>query len=201
MTDLWPPTQHMRSQQYSIRSYARELIAVLDDFGGNMAPAFDRALPVVEKLVAQADLTGLGVKRDGNHTPSSVWLYYDYDLEVHLSTFTPGLAVPVHNHGTWEFIAPVSGDFEYTEFRRRDDGSRDGFADLEVVEHRTLHRGDAAVCGPPPNDIHTFTPLTDDVLLLGMNHGPLAPTRAYFDQAAKTYQLRDSKAWRLGLAR
>jgi hypothetical protein len=77
MTDLWPPTQHMRSQQYSIRSYARELIAVLDDFGGNMAPAFDRALPVVEKLVAQADLTGLGVKRDGNHTPSSVWLYYD----------------------------------------------------------------------------------------------------------------------------
>lgn len=195
----WRPTGHMKSQQYSVREYARELIAVLDRFDGNMAQAYDKAIPVVEKLIAQADLMDLGVRREGNHTPSSVWLYYDYELEVHLSTFTPGLAVPVHNHGTWEFIAPVSGEFEYTSFHRTDDGAREGFAELEVAEQRMLHRGDAAVCGPPPDDIHTFTPLTPDVLLLGMNHGPLAPTRTYYDPAAGTCQLRDSKAWRLGL--
>jgi predicted metal-dependent enzyme (double-stranded beta helix superfamily) len=196
----WPLTAHMKQQAYSIRNFAADLIATLDQFGGNMAQAYDKAMPVVVKLLAQADLMDLGVQREGNHTPSSKWLYYDYELEVHLSTFVPGVAVPIHNHGTWEFIAPVSGEFEYTSFIRTDDGSRPGFAELEIREQRTLRRGEAAVCGPPPNDIHTFTPMTPDVMLLGMNHGPLAPVRSYFDPATKSYRLRDSRAWRLDRA-
>jgi predicted metal-dependent enzyme (double-stranded beta helix superfamily) len=188
----------MKTASYPIRTYARDLIAVLDRYDGNMARAYDEAMPIVEQFLGQADLMDFGVHREGNHTPGSQWLYYDYELEVHLSTFTPGIAVPVHNHGTWEFIAPFAGEFDYTSFRRTDDGTKDGVAVLEVAEQRTLCRGMAAVCGPPPNDIHTFTPKTPDVLLLGMNHGPLAPTRTYYDPATSTYERRDSKAWRLG---
>jgi predicted metal-dependent enzyme (double-stranded beta helix superfamily) len=191
----WPPTEHMKVLGYTIRGFATELIAVLDEHQGNMARAYDKAMPIVTRLLDQVDLTDFGVLREGNHTPSSQWLYYDYELEVHLSTFVPGVAVPVHNHGTWEFIAPYRGEFEYTAFRRADDGRVEGQAELEVVEQRTLLPGDAAVVAPP-HDIHCFTPKTEDMLLLGMNHGPLAPVRTYYDVESKTCFSRDAQAWR-----
>jgi predicted metal-dependent enzyme (double-stranded beta helix superfamily) len=196
----WDLTPHMREQAFSLRAFAREVISTLDRYGGNLAPAYDEVMPLVDRILRQADLTELGVRREGNHTPGSQWLYYDYELEIHLSTFTPGLPVPVHDHGTWEFIAPYAGEFTYTRFRRLDDRSLDGHAELEVVEQRVLRPGDGAVCGPPPDDIHTFTPVSEDVLLLGMNHGPLAPRRTYYDVDSHTCTVRDSKAWRLGLA-
>lgn len=195
----WHRTPHMRSQLYTLRNFARDIIEILDSYGGNLAPAYDRVMPLVERMLRQSDLTDFGVRREGNHTPGSQWLYYDYEFEIHLSTFTPGLPVPIHDHGTWEFIAPYAGEFTYTSFQRVDDRSREGHAQLEIVDEKTLWPGDGAVCGPPPDDIHTFTPMTPDVLLLGMNHGPLAPRRTYYDVAARTCTVRDSKAWRLGL--
>lgn len=188
----------MNRPVYSLREYASDLMDVLDQYGGNMALAYDEAMPIVDRLLQEASLTEFGVRRDGNHTPGSQWLYYDYELEVHLSTFKSNVPVPVHNHGTWEFIAPYRGRFSYTSYRRIDDGALPGHAELEPVQEMVLEPGTAAVCGPPPDDIHTFTPLDEDVLLLGMNHGPLAAQRTYYDVAAKRYETRDSKAWRLG---
>jgi len=194
----WDPTPEMRALASPIRRYASDLIEVLDRHRGNIAPAYGEVMPILHRFLSDPTLQDLGVRREGNHTPGSQWLYHDYELEVDLSTFKPDVAVPVHNHGTWEFIAPHRGTFSYTSFVRVDDRSTDGLARLEAVEERTLQPGDAAVCGPPPDDIHTFTAHGDDVLLLGMNHGPLASRRTYYDVAAGTFEVRDSKAWRLG---
>ena len=192
----WDPTQQMRALASPIRGYARDLIEVLDRHRGNMAPAYDEVMPILHRFLADPALAELGVHREGNHTPGSQWLYYDYELEVHLSTFQPDVAVPVHNHGTWEFIAPYRGTFSYTSFTRVDDGSVEGEATLEVAQERMLVPGDAAVSGPPPEDIPTFTPVGEGVLLLGMNHGPLARRRTYFDVERRRYEVRDSTAWR-----
>jgi predicted metal-dependent enzyme (double-stranded beta helix superfamily) len=186
----------MREQQYSVRGFARDLINLLDDYDGNMVAAFDEALPIVERILA-VPLRDLGVRREGNHTPGSVWLYYDYELEIHLSTFRANVPLPVHDHGTWEFVGVYRGQIDYTSYQRVDNGAAEGFADLEVVDKRRLGKGSAVVSGTPPNDIHGFTPLTEDVLVLGMNHGPLALERRYFDVAAKKFEVRNSRAWRL----
>jgi predicted metal-dependent enzyme (double-stranded beta helix superfamily) len=192
----WPLTSQMREQSYPLRDFAAEVIEVLDRHAGNMATAFSEVMPAIHRLLDEPTLLDLGVTRQGNHTPGSQWLYYDYELEIHLSTFAVGVPVPIHNHGTWEFIAPYRGDFDYTSYRRVDDGAVEGHAELDVDEHRLLSPGDAAVCGPPPLDIHTFTPLTEGMWLLGMNHGPLAPIRTYYDVSDNSCQTRDSQAWR-----
>lgn len=192
----WPLTLHMRERSYSLRQYAMELLTVLDRYSGNMVEAFDEVMPLTHKLMDGPALTGFGVTREANHAPMSQWVYFDYELEVTLSSYHRSVALPVHNHGTWEYIAPCRGEFAYTSYRRVGDDPRPGRAELEVVEERILRPGDAAVTGLPPNDIHTFTPLTENMLLLGMNHGPLAPRRSYFDIEAGTYEIRDSRAWR-----
>lgn len=193
---LWPPTPHMKKLQYSVREFAHDLIDVLNDYEGDMTRAYDRAAPIIQKLLGNAELLQVGEPRKANHAASSTWLYFDYELEVQLSGWQGGMPVPVHDHGTWEFIAPLQGEFEYTSYRRLDDGSVEGVAELEVVEQRLMVRGDAAVTGLPPNDIHSFTPLTDDSLILGMNHGPLSKVRHYYDPAQSSVTVRDAKAWR-----
>jgi predicted metal-dependent enzyme (double-stranded beta helix superfamily) len=192
----WPLTAHMEERGYSPRQYAMELLAVLDRYSGNMVAAFDEVMPLTYKLMEGPALTDFGVTRDANHAPMSQWIYFDYELEVTLSSYHRSVALPVHNHGTWEYIAPYRGEFAYTSYRRIGGDLGDGRARLELVDERVLRPGDAAVTALPPDDIHTFTPLSDDMLLLGMNHGPLAPERSYFDVDAGTYEIRDSRAWR-----
>jgi predicted metal-dependent enzyme (double-stranded beta helix superfamily) len=192
----WPLTTHMKERGYSLREYSMDLLTVLDRHAGNMVEAFNEVMPLTQRLFDGPALTEFGVTREANHAPMSQWIYFDYELEVTLSSYHRSVALPVHNHGTWEYIAPYRGDFAYTSYRRVGGEESHGHARLEVVDERILRPGDAAVTALPPNDIHTFTPLTDDMLLLGMNHGPLAPDRSYFDVEAGTYQVRDSRAWR-----
>lgn len=191
----WPLTSQMRAQSYSIRNFARDVIGALDAHDGNMNAAIDEARPFVERML-RLPLEDICVKRQGNHTPRSHWVYFDYELEITLSHFPRGVAVPVHDHGTWEFLGVYRGDLSYTSYRQVPDQAGDGQAGLEVVEHRVLTPGDTVVTGLPPNDIHGFTPLSDDFLVMGMNHGPLAPSRRYFDVESNSVVTRDSKVWR-----
>jgi predicted metal-dependent enzyme (double-stranded beta helix superfamily) len=191
----WPLTEEMKIQQYSIRTFARDIITVLDKFNGDMVQAAAVARPIVEQFIGNSSLAEFGVHRQGNHVPRSVWLYYDYELEVALSAPAPNVSLPVHNHGTWEFVAPYRGEMSYVSYRDITRKAEEGVAELEVVEERILRPGDAAVVGPP-NDIHKWTPRGDDFLLLNMNHGPLAARRRYYNIDAKSYVVHEPAHWR-----
>jgi predicted metal-dependent enzyme (double-stranded beta helix superfamily) len=198
--ELWLEAQIMQrpKSQYSIRECAGDLIRALDAHGGNMSEAQDLAMPYIQQLMAEPALPDFGVPREGNHTPSSSWLYYDYEMQISLASFPKGVSVPVHNHGTWEVVGIRGGEILYRGYRRLDDGSAPGRAELEVVEERVILPGDASVCPPPPHDIHGFTALTDDIEILAIVGGPLSTERQYYDPATSTYTERHSRAWRLG---
>jgi predicted metal-dependent enzyme (double-stranded beta helix superfamily) len=193
----WPQTPEMRELAYPIRKFASDLIRALSDFGGDLMAGYDTAMPLIEHFLANADLMEFGVHRQGHHVPGSVWLYYDYELEIHLSTPAPGVALPVHNHGTWELVAPYRGEMSYASYRQLSstDGVDSGHAELEVADLRMLRQGDMAVVGLP-HDIHAWTPRTDDLVLLSMNHGPLSRRRRYYDVEQNTYLVREPEAWR-----
>lgn len=186
------------SELYTIRQCARDLIQHLDQHRGNMAEAEELAIPYFEKLLRRPDLFDLGVKRDGNHTGESAWLYYDYELSIMTARMPKNTAVPVHNHGTWEVVGVHRGEIAYRQFRRRDDGSKPGFADLEVIEDRVMKPYEVSVCPPPPHDVHGFTALTDDTYIVAIVGGNFVPIRQYFDPENKSYIERHQQAWRLG---
>ncbi len=183
---------------YTIRQCAQDLIRHLDQHHGNMAEAEKDAIPYIQKLLRRPDLLELGVKRDGNHTADSIWLYYDHELSIMLAGMPRGTPVPVHNHGTWEVVGVYRGEIDYKQYRRADDLSRPGFADLEVLEDRVMKPGEVSVCPPPPHDVHGFTALTDDCCIIALVGGSFAPIRQYYSPEEKSYVERHQQAWRLG---
>jgi predicted metal-dependent enzyme (double-stranded beta helix superfamily) len=69
----------------------------------------------------------------------------------------PGIPVPIHNHGSWAVIGIYKGRERETWFRRVDDGSVPGRAELEV-EERFLHEK-GTVNLVPDGKIHTVEAL------------------------------------------
>ena len=63
-------------------------------------------------------------------------------LSVRAVSLQPGADLGPHNHGTWEVGAYVLGSVEHTFWTRRDDGTREGFADLKPAETRHCAVGD-----------------------------------------------------------
>lgn len=148
--------------------------------------AVKNATPYIEQLLKRPDLLTTGIERTGYHVDKSSWLYYDPDLSITIAQVPEGKVIPVHDHGTWEIVAPYRGVVDYTEYRRVDDGSEPGSAALEVVDQRRLMMGDIATCPPPPNDVHGWTVKADTYLLAVV--GPEIRTRrAYFDPDAQIY--------------
>ena len=109
----------------------------------------------LKRIVAQPDLLSLGVKRQGNHIDNSKYLYYDGQLVISLDEFPKGKRIPPHDHGVWEALAVYKGSFDHTVYERKDDGSKEGYADLAVVDDRKLAPGDVAIVAQPA-EIHTF---------------------------------------------
>ena len=186
------------SETYTIRQCAQDLIRHLDSHRGNMAEAEELAIPYMQRLLARPDLPDLGVRRDGNHTGDSLWLYYDHELSIMLARMEKGVAIPVHNHGTWEVVGVYKGEIKYTMYQRADDMSRPGYADLKVVDDRVMKQGDVSVCPPPPHDVHGFTALTDDLMIFAIVGGNFAPIRQYYQPDQKSYIERHQQQWRLG---
>jgi predicted metal-dependent enzyme (double-stranded beta helix superfamily) len=182
----------------TIRECARELIDIQERYSLDILAGEARAVPIVQHLLERPDLLDLGVRREGNHTPDSLWLYYDFDLLIFTFRTPRGVAVPVHNHGTWEMVGVHQGAVKYTMYKRNDDLSRPYYADLEVVEDRIMVPGEVSLCPPPPHDVHGFTALTDDTYMIAVVGGHYAPTRQYYTPADQYYIERHQQEWRTG---
>jgi predicted metal-dependent enzyme (double-stranded beta helix superfamily) len=72
-----------------------------------------------------------------------------FSLRIYL--YGPGEYTPVHDHNSWGVIGPVSGELAVTNYRREDDGSQEGFAQLVESAKMRLIPGETA-CTLPLND-------------------------------------------------
>ena len=77
----------------------------------------------------------------------------NHDLAVFLISWAPGRGLSPHNHKTWAVVAGIEGQEHETGYRRIDDKSKPGFADLQITHEETLHPGTVVCC--MPEDIHS----------------------------------------------
>lgn len=66
----------------------------------------------------------------------------DHSLAVLAVNWLPGRGAPPHDHGTWAVVAGVVGAERNIGYRRLDDGSRPGYAELEVKHDFTAAPGE-----------------------------------------------------------
>jgi len=105
------------------------------------------------------------------------WLLYragDGGLAFSSLVVPPGVQTPVHDHLAWGIVGLYRGDQDEEFFSRRDDGSVEGRAELELQERRTLNAGQFYVL-LPETDIHRVRTISDvtsvSLHLLGNDNG------------------------------
>lgn len=177
----------------SIRQCAMSIIDAVRQLGSDNPNLRDGIREPMLALLKRPDLRELGVRRDGNHIDWSRYLYYDGEMSITLDNFPKGKKIPPHDHGVWEALAIYSGRVSHTVYQRNDDGSRPGYADLEVVDDRVLGPADFAMVAMPA-EIHSFTALDDDTFSLTVVGGHYKPDRHYFNPEEKTYVTRRPRA-------
>lgn len=112
----------------------------------------------------------------------------DHSLAVFAIAWLPGRGAPPHDHGTWAVVAGVDGPELNTFWKRVDDGSRPGYAEIVKVGEKTF--GEGEVVSLLPTAIHSVTNQTDAVTLSlhvygrHINH----TGRSTFDPEARTVQ-------------
>ncbi len=105
------------------------------------------------------------------------WLLYretDGGLTLSALVVPPGAQTPVHDHLAWGIVGLYRGEQDEEVFARRDDGTSEGVAELEVTARHALRRGDFYDL-LPENDIHRVRTTSDvtsvSLHLLGIDNG------------------------------
>ena len=176
---------------YTIRDLADEVRRQMAVHGSD-GPKLLEALRAPLTRILGSDLSGVGVKREGNHIDESRYLYYDGEMSITFDHLPKDKDIPPHDHGIWEAMAIYSGQLRHTVYDRKDDGSREGYAELEVIDDRVLERRDMAIVAPPA-EIHSFTALTDDTWSVTVVGGRYKDDRAYYNPDDNSYVRRNPK--------
>ncbi len=169
---------------------AHELRGYCDANNGDPTKAREPVIACIQRLLRRPGLIEefktFGLERPGTNSQTNWVLYYDPKLMYVIGFSEKGRYDSPHNHGHWLATAVYSGEVEYTDYRRIDDGTRPGHAELKVATRTVLKAGDVALTPPPPHDIHENTMLTDNFTMIVMG-GKFSSVRQYYDLKTNTY--------------
>ena len=103
-------------------------------------------------------------------------------------SWLPGRGAPPHNHGTWAVVAGVDGPERNVFWKRLDDGSRPGYA--EIVEQGAKVFGPGDVVTFMPDSIHSVVNETDAVTVSLHVYGTHVnyTTRSQYDPQTRVEQ-------------
>ena len=109
----------------------------------------------------------------------------DHTLAVFAIAWLPGRGAPPHNHGTWAVVSGVDGLETNVFWKRLDDGSHPGYA--EIQRNGEKHFGAGEVVAFLPHEIHSVVNETGVVTVSLHTYGQhLNYTgRSQFDPEAK----------------
>ena len=163
-------------QDYSPQDLVAEAKALVAE-KGPIDEVFQAIAERLTRLAMRDDLKEIGTHRGrGVNAVDSYVLYRDPEPDG-----------PIHNHGTWGVMCAYQGREHHTQWRRNDDGSTLGKADLELVTDRILQEGDLVWWPDVPNDIHRQDPLDASMWqLVYMGHNTMGSEEEHYDPEAGT---------------
>jgi predicted metal-dependent enzyme (double-stranded beta helix superfamily) len=119
------------------------------------------AKPLLAKLIQQPDCIDARYRRRGATAYGRYMLHRAPLFNVSAVVWGPGDNAKAHNHETWGMVGVIENEIQETRFRRRDDGSRRGYADLEVTGVVNNKAGMVSCLTAPNDEIHEMNNVTD----------------------------------------
>ena len=156
---------------------------------GDPAAVIKRVSPIIEKMATDTSW----VKPEYYHCDEDQGFGItilneepDNTLMVEVICWLPGRGVAPHDHQTWGIVVGIDGVEVNVDWLRRDDGSKPGYADIEIGKETDVSRG--VVVSFLPDDIHGVRN-DGDVPSLSLHvYGvtPASLNRSEFDPINKT---------------
>lgn len=144
---------------YSLQDFIADLERIT---GSETAPEkiVAAAAPLMARLVSDPRCLRPEYTKRGETAYGRYMLHRSPGFNVTSVVWGPGDTAKAHNHDTWGIVGVVDNELQETRFRRLDDGSREGVAELEVTGINRNRAGMVSTLVPPGNDIHEMLNVT-----------------------------------------
>ncbi len=172
---------------YSLQSFIRDMDRIILE-ESSPAKIVAEAKPLLAMLLRQPDCIEPKFKKRGATAYGRYMLHRAPQFNVTAVVWGPGDNAKAHNHDTWGLVGVVQNEIQETRFRRRDDGSKPDYADLEVTAVLKNTAGMVSCLVPPDDDIHEMNNVSNrDTVEIHVYGKDLADMpRLRFDVGMKT---------------
>ena len=184
------------AERYSIVEFIADAKRLLPPDGRDPGPVVREQLgALLRRLARDPDIlarTDGGTARQGTHgmdiRGGEIHKEPDGTLALMLARFPHESETPVHNHNSWGVVCVVRGRDRYVHWKRLDDGSRPGHAEVAVDYERLLDPGEVVHFADPPGDIHSQQGHGGEPVweLVFFGRDPNVKPRLYFDPDRQT---------------
>ena len=118
------------------------------------------AKPLLVELIKNPDCIPPQFKKHGDKAYGRYMLYRAPLFNVTSVVWGPGDGAKAHNHETWGLVGVLENELQETRFERRDDRSKEGYAELEVKGVNRNQTGMVSTLLAPEDDIHEMLNVT-----------------------------------------
>ncbi len=142
----------------------------------NISVTLEKGIPIVQELISsdlwfrdflkEALIERSWLKQQQPTLwPNELTLYRspDQSFLVLAYIWEPFSADAIHDHGSWGIVASFINDIEEVKFRRQDDGTVAGYAELEETVTRVLKPGEITCVLPLNAGIHQMENLSGEI--------------------------------------
>jgi len=178
----------MGDAPYTLHQYVADLRAIAAE-ATEPGRVIARVRPLARRLAAQRDWVRphhYAIDPEAGMRMHLLHEEADHTLAVFVVAWGPGQSVLPHDHGTWAVVAGVDGPEVNTFWKRVDDGSREGYAEVVPAGEHAIAAGE--VVSMLPGAIHSVRNDSAQVTLslhtYGINTGHTH--RFQYDVAART---------------
>jgi predicted metal-dependent enzyme (double-stranded beta helix superfamily) len=150
----------------------------------------EQAKPLMERLVMEPDLKAHSQRWPSTEGRKNLLLYVDpeHDFVINAVVRVPGRFGSVHDHASaWVLYGVLDGTESLERYKRLDDGSRPGYAEVELTSVTTGSQGKVDLVAP--YDIHAEQggPTRSAAMILRSQRlGEGTVLQHQYDPAAKT---------------
>ena len=133
----------------------------ITDAENSAAAIVAQAQPLLAKLIRNPDCIEEKFKQRGATAYGRYMLHRAPRFNVNVVVWGPGDNAKAHNHDTWGLVGVIDNEMQETRFRRKDDGSKPGYAELEITAVLNNKAGMVSTLVPPDDDIHEMNNVTE----------------------------------------
>ena len=175
------------ADSYSLQEFIQDLDRItLNE--ASPAKIVEGAKPLLAKLVQQKDCIKPRYRKRGAMAYGRYMLHRATRFNISSVVWGPGDSAKAHNHDTWGMVGVIENEIQETRFRRKDEGTKAGYADVEAIDVVKNKAGMVSCLISPKDDIHEMNNVTDrDTVEIHVYGKDLTDMpRLRFDVATKT---------------